>query len=69
MNPKDILYFVLVGAAILVVAIIITPFCNKPEITVPPGYKLCAKDPDCQEGYYCGFVPGYTAAVCRERHD
>ena len=33
--------------------------------TYPEGATLCGKDPDCLEGQYCGFVPGYTAAVCR----
>ncbi len=33
--------------------------------TYPQDAVLCSKDPDCFEGQYCGFVPGYTAAVCR----
>ncbi len=36
-----------------------------PGITYPKGATLCNKDPDCLEGQYCGFVPGYTAATCR----
>ncbi len=33
--------------------------------TYPQGAVLCSKDPDCFEGQYCGFLPGYTAAICR----
>ncbi len=35
-------------------------------ITYPPGSTLCRTDYDCFEGQHCGFVPGYTAAVCRD---
>lgn len=34
-------------------------------VTYPPNATLCRSDYDCQHCGYCGFVPGYTAAVCR----
>jgi hypothetical protein len=35
------------------------------KATWPKGSKLCRTNWDCAHGQYCGFVPGYTAAVCR----
>lgn len=34
-------------------------------VTYPAGSQLCRSDYDCMGGEYCGFTPGYTAAVCR----
>lgn len=49
-------------------AIVIITACARIDgvyATTPPNSVPCSKDPDCFEGQYCGFVPGYTAAVCR----
>ncbi len=59
----------LLGLGILGVFIaVIVSSCSglsNTAVTYPDGGVLCSKDPDCLEGQYCGFVPGYTAAVCR----
>jgi hypothetical protein len=47
-----------------VILMVVVPHCSKVELTMPPGHVACYKDPDCLEGQHCGFVPGYTAAVC-----
>ncbi len=49
--------FILIGCA---------PHPARP--TIPPNSKLCSSDLECIRGrQYCGFVPGYDAAVCRNR--
>lgn len=45
--------------------ILISNCCPNTRITYPEGSRLCRSSFDCFEGQYCGFVPGYTAAVCR----
>ncbi len=35
------------------------------KATYPEGSTLCNKNPDCLEGQYCGFTPGFTAAHCK----
>lgn len=55
---------ILFAGLFLTFMIFVVPHCAKTEITVPPGAVLCHKDPDCLEGQHCGFVAGYTAAVC-----
>lgn len=49
---------------IFALMLFVVPHCSKTEATVPPGYTLCSKDLDCFEGQQCGFVSGYTVAVC-----
>lgn len=34
-------------------------------VTYPPDSRICSSDYDCVGGEYCGFMPGYTAAICR----
>lgn len=33
----------------------------------PPNSRTCLSDYDCWDWEYCGFVPGYEVAVCRQR--
>lgn len=44
---------------------IVIASCGPVKATWPENSKLCYSDFDCLENEYCGFVPGYTAAVCR----
>jgi len=39
--------------------------CLPTTPTYPPNSHLCRQNTDCFDGQYCGFQPGYTAAICR----
>lgn len=64
MTLKEYGMIIVVIATILITGIIIYNNRNS-DLTIPPNSTLCHKDVDCHEGQYCGFVSGYTAAVCR----
>ncbi len=39
-----------------------------PNMTnVPKGAKFCGSDPECPQGYYCGFYGVDSPAVCKPR--
>lgn len=54
-------YLFFIVAACLTIACIPDNY----PVTYPAGSILCRTDYDCLESQYCGFMPGYTAAICR----
>jgi len=48
----------------IILLVILSGCFSNIEATYPRGARLCNKNMDCFEGQYCGFMAGYTAAIC-----
>lgn len=62
-NPLYIIVALVVVVALFIVGLSVHD-CKTLKATTPPNSVLCSKDADCLEGQHCGFVSGYTVAVC-----